>query len=229
MRCSKCGKEFGEGVNCQYCGIDRVTGLANYGGYNNPQKRSGYESSGYGGYTASKTTVCYKCGEIIPVNSEYCPYCRIKLFETCPQCGNIYSSQFPACNKCGTNRSQYYLKLNEEKRKREKIEQEQRMANEALKLKERLVNKTQIVCSIIGILALLGAVVSATIFPSHSVYTCPENASADIILDIVRGLAVGGLIGGAICEYAINWKRREQDKICQWKQEHPNDPRNKYL
>ena len=33
MRCSKCGKEFGEGVNCQCCGVDRVTGLANYSSY----------------------------------------------------------------------------------------------------------------------------------------------------------------------------------------------------
>ena len=33
MRCSKCGKEFGTGTHCQHCGVDRVTGLANYNGF----------------------------------------------------------------------------------------------------------------------------------------------------------------------------------------------------
>ena len=33
MKCAACGKEFGDGGNCQNCGVDRVTGLANYSGY----------------------------------------------------------------------------------------------------------------------------------------------------------------------------------------------------
>ena len=45
MRCANCGKEFGNNENCQYCGVDKVRGLANYNGYyengnqgaNNPQ------------------------------------------------------------------------------------------------------------------------------------------------------------------------------------------------
>lgn len=126
MKCSKCGKEFGEGVNCQYCGVDRVTGLANYSSYGT----SGYQgmnishnSSSYD--TSPNTMVCYACGEIIPSDSEYCPYCRKKQFEKCPKCGATYSSLFPACNKCGTNRSDYYLKLEAKKQKVRRQEKEE--------------------------------------------------------------------------------------------------------
>ena len=32
MKCAVCGKEFGDGTNCQNCGVDRVIGLGNYSG-----------------------------------------------------------------------------------------------------------------------------------------------------------------------------------------------------
>lgn len=48
--------------------------------------------------------ICYKCGNDIPSDSAYCPFCGIKLFVTCPKCGHVHSSQYPICNKCGTNR-----------------------------------------------------------------------------------------------------------------------------
>jgi predicted nucleic acid-binding Zn-ribbon protein len=49
---------------------------------------------------------------------------------TCPKCGHEYSSQYPACSKCGTNRQKYrdeelerirkdILKRDREKKKRE--------------------------------------------------------------------------------------------------------------
>lgn len=114
MKCTICGKEFGAGTHCQHCGVDRVTGLANYNGYNNSGDSSGHNSSNYG--ASSNTTICFACGEIIPSNSEFCPYCSKQLYETCPKCGNTYSSQFPACNKCGTNR-EYYYKQQESERK----------------------------------------------------------------------------------------------------------------
>ena len=49
---------------------------------------------------------------------------------TCPKCGHEYSSQYPACNKCGTNAQKYrdeelerirkdILKRDREKKKRE--------------------------------------------------------------------------------------------------------------
>ena len=121
MKCSKCGKEFGEGINCQYCGVDRVTGLANYGGYDGSAGRNGDDPSFNGGY-AAKTTVCYACNEIIPIGATYCPVCGKKLLVTCPKCGYEYSSQYPVCSKCGTNRNQY---LEEEKEREQKEAEEQ--------------------------------------------------------------------------------------------------------
>lgn len=113
MKCSNCGNEFGTGTHCLHCGVDRVTGLANYNGYNNSGDSSGYNSSNYGG--SPKTTVCYACSEIIPLGATYCPVCGKKLLVTCPKCGHEYSSLYPVCSKCGTNREEY----NERKRREE--------------------------------------------------------------------------------------------------------------
>ena len=125
MKCSKCGREFGEGAHCQNCGADRVTGLGNYSGYNRPS--GGYEphynSSSNGGY-ASNTTVCYACNEIIPKDSIYCPVCGRQLLVECPKCGSTYSSQYKICSKCGTNREQYYKQLEAEKQRAIREEQE---------------------------------------------------------------------------------------------------------
>lgn len=54
MKCALCGKEFGSGVNCQNCGADRVTGLANYSGYSIPTNKSVV--------THNKTIQAYKNG-----------------------------------------------------------------------------------------------------------------------------------------------------------------------
>jgi len=89
MRCSKCGKEFGEGVNCQNCGVDRVTGLANYNGYGSSNYQGANTSYYDSSYNSSpKTTVCYACSEIIPIGATYCPVCGKKLLVTCPKCGH---------------------------------------------------------------------------------------------------------------------------------------------
>ena len=96
--------------------------------------------------------ICYKCGNDIPSDSEYCPFCGIKLFVTCPKCGHTHSSQYPICNKCGTNRADYVAeqqRLKEEELRREKqrieeqriIEEEQkRIAAERL-AKERAIQE----------------------------------------------------------------------------------------
>lgn len=115
MKCSNCGKEFGAGTHCQHCGVDRVTGLANYNGYNNSGNISEYNSPNYGG--SPRTTVCYACSEIIPLGATYCPVCGKKLIVTCPNCGHEYSSQYSVCSECGTNRIEY-----EERKKKEKEE-----------------------------------------------------------------------------------------------------------
>ena len=151
MRCSKCGKEFGTGTHCQHCGVDRVTGLANYNGYNNSGNSSGYNSSNYG--ASPKTTVCYACSEIIPLNSTFCPVCGKKLLVTCPKCGHEYSSQFPVCSKCGTNREEY----NERKRKEEEEKRAWEQSPEGKaelaeqKRKEEKEEKERIITYIIGV------------------------------------------------------------------------------
>ena len=178
MKCNVCGQEFGNGAYCQHCNADRITALGNYsGGYNAPDSpkkvtsnpsagranpTSGY-GSGNGSYNSSKRSgtgnsgeqfmVCYNCANVIPVDSEYCPCCRIKLYEVCPKCGHWYSSQYKICNKCGTDREEYlaeqrileqrrqeearrkeeeHKKILEEKRRRERqrLEEERRRAEE---------------------------------------------------------------------------------------------------
>ena len=57
--------------------------------------------------TQPQMMFCYKCNNVIPNNSKFCPYCQIKLFTECPKCGTSYSSQYPACGQCGTNREEY--------------------------------------------------------------------------------------------------------------------------
>ena len=126
MICTICGKEFGSGTNCNNCGVDRVTGLGNYSGYDRPSgsHESHYSSSNNGGY-ASNTVVCYACSEIIPKNSFYCPACGRQLWVECPNCGATYSTQYKICSKCGTNRESYY-KQQEADRLRALREEEER-------------------------------------------------------------------------------------------------------
>lgn len=73
---------------------------------------------------------CYKCNNVIPNNSTYCPYCQIKLYTECPKCGIKYSSQYPACNQCGTNRQEYIALQQRERERKEAIEREKRRQQE---------------------------------------------------------------------------------------------------
>lgn len=69
---------------------------------------------------------CYKCNNVIPSNSTFCPYCQLKLFIECPKCGVKYSSQYPSCNQCGTNRNEYLQLKRQEQERAERIEREKR-------------------------------------------------------------------------------------------------------
>lgn len=73
---------------------------------------------------------CYKCNNVIPCNSNYCPYCQVKLFTECPKCGAKYSSQYPACSQCGTNREEYLREQRREQERKEAIERENRRQRE---------------------------------------------------------------------------------------------------
>ena len=37
--------------------------------------------------TQPQMMFCYKCNNVIPGDSKYCPRCQIKLYVTCPKCG----------------------------------------------------------------------------------------------------------------------------------------------
>lgn len=127
MKCAVCGKEFGTGSNCKHCGSDKFTGLGNYSGYNAPvvndNTQVSFESAERQNLNSSPqpdnpgSIICYACGEIIPSDSKFCPYCSTGLFVICPKCGHKYSSQYPACNQCGTNREKFH---EQEKRKKNK-------------------------------------------------------------------------------------------------------------
>ena len=104
----------------------------------------------YGQPIQPQMMFCYKCSQVIPANSAYCPWCQTELFITCPKCGNKYSSQYPSCNHCGVNRSQY---LEEERQKKERLqaqqkeeflkqqEEREKKRREAAVIKEREVQK----------------------------------------------------------------------------------------
>lgn len=73
---------------------------------------------------------CHKCNNVIPGNSRYCPYCQVELFTTCPKCGAKYSSQYPACSQCGTNRQEYLQAQRREQERKEAQERENRRQRE---------------------------------------------------------------------------------------------------
>ena len=73
---------------------------------------------------------CYKCNQVIPGNSTYCPYCQVKLFTECPKCGAKYSSQYPSCSQCGTNREEFLQRQREWEWKQAEIERKTRLEQE---------------------------------------------------------------------------------------------------
>ena len=79
---------------------------------------------------------CYKCNQVIPGNSTFCPYCQVKLFTECPKCGAKYSSQYPACSQCGTNREGYLRAQCQEQERKRVIEAENRRQREIAEQKK---------------------------------------------------------------------------------------------
>ena len=82
--------------------------------------------------TQPQMMLCYKCNNPIPNDSNYCPYCQVKLYTECPKCGVKYSSQYPFCNQCGTNREEYLRLQREEQERRDAIERENKRRQEIL-------------------------------------------------------------------------------------------------
>ena len=86
-------------------------------------------SASFGQPAQAQMMFCYKCNQVIPANSAFCPWCQTELFVTCPKCGNKYSSQYPACNQCGTNLKVYMIEQERLKEERKRVEEEQRRLN----------------------------------------------------------------------------------------------------
>ena len=97
--------------------------------------------SSFQSLSQSQMMFCYKCNNVIPADSKFCPYCHIELYTICPTCGVKYSSQYPGCNQCGTNRLEYIETQRREILRQEKLEQErqEQERKEALE-KERIMN-----------------------------------------------------------------------------------------
>lgn len=151
MKCNNCGKQFGDGLNCQHCGIDRVVGLGSFVGLHTKCEEdpslSGSTSSGDIPTASAGRMLCFNCGEIIPDNAEFCPCCGTTQYAVCPKCGFRYLAQYSYCPKCGTNRKNFILATEisllqnsalekEEERKRRK-EQKKREIEELRRQEEQ--------------------------------------------------------------------------------------------
>lgn len=210
MKCSVCGKEFGEGTNCQYCGVDRVTGLANFGSYGTSDYQRTNTSHNDLIYNSPKTMVCYACNEIIPSNSEYCPYCKKKLYETCPKCGATYSSRFKVCNKCGTDRREFLNRQRKEEGQIREKEKEQQYKKEAQLVKSELKPSLTIIYAPVAIIMFI--------------FFLSWNSLSNFVSFFIPVLLfIWIAVSNSVCESIHN------SKVSKWKQEHPNDPRCKYL
>ncbi len=142
MRCNHCGKDFGDGLKCQHCGIDRVEGLGSFNGFD-PDTQGGSPlspgSTTPGGISVvdPKNMLCFSCGEVIPGDAEYCPYCKVSQYVICPKCGFRYLSKYPNCYKCGTNKDDYLRQKEAEEKEREKRRREQEEARRKYEEKRR--------------------------------------------------------------------------------------------
>lgn len=93
-------------------------------------------------HSQSQKMFCYNCNNVIPADSKCCPYCQIELYVTCPKCGAKYSSQYPACNQCGTNRLEYIEMQKREKERIEARKRDERLQREKLE-REKLEKERQ--------------------------------------------------------------------------------------
>lgn len=111
-----------------------------------PSEDEKTSSASFGQSAQAQMMFCYKCNQVIPANSAFCPWCQTELFVTCPKCGNKYSSQYPACNQCGTNLKVYMLeqeRLKEERIKKQSQEEERKRNEEEQQKRLRLERARQ--------------------------------------------------------------------------------------
>lgn len=142
MKCNRCGREFGDGLRCQHCGIDRVEGIGSFSGLfpasgnATTESRSPHKSINV---AKNENKLCFHCGEVIPIDSNYCPHCGASQVVICPNCGTKYPAQYKFCNKCGVNRESFLQKKREkEKEEKQKLENQRRLDAEKKKVIKRL-------------------------------------------------------------------------------------------
>lgn len=121
--CERCGHHVSsDALFCSNCGTklprskDRVEEAALWEGVvpnsspiessvNTPQPPGVKSPDLY--FAPEREIVCYNCNSIIPGDSRFCPVCRVELFQSCPKCGNLFSTKYCNCNHCGTNIEQF--------------------------------------------------------------------------------------------------------------------------
>lgn len=249
MRCNICGKEFGNGTQCQSCGIDRVRGLASYSGFSPSASRSSdiRQRNDAGKYVSANNTqsgdafaACFACGEIIPNDSEYCPKCGKKLIEKCPNCGSICSTQYEYCNKCGTNRVEYFRaqKKREQEEKQKRAQEEQRKREEARRLELEQLRQKQLqeedskkraeALNLKGEITNQGETL-------HQIGLAVVIIIAFIIcLFVIKNIVLGVLVFWPISLIAlfkiheVFRRKREKNRLEKYKNEHSDDWRIKY-
>lgn len=86
---------------------------------------------------------CYKCNNVIPGDSKYCPCCNIELYTTCPKCGVKYSSQYSICSQCGTNRVEFLEVQRREQERVERLKRVERIRQENLERERQEVERKQ--------------------------------------------------------------------------------------
>ena len=245
MKCAVCGKEFGTGDACQHCGVDKFTGLGNYSGYEVPNGASNgnayaSQSEAYRQETYvqhSQSMICYACGEIIPGDSKFCPYCNQSLWVQCPKCGKTYSSQYPVCNACGTNRAKYHeeqeriarQKAEEEQRRKQEekraheewLKSPERQAEEAKKEAKEILKQFEIEECIYIWIFFCAIVLTVTLAIPIGHLLIHDLAGA-LLLSLL--ISFGGAFG---IIYMMN--KNKNKEIEQWKKEHPNHRAIPYL
>lgn len=80
--------------------------------------------------TQPQMMFCYKCNNVIPADSKFCPCCNVELYTTCPKCGVKYSSKYSICSQCGTNREEYLRAQRREQERKAALERENRRRQE---------------------------------------------------------------------------------------------------
>lgn len=87
--------------------------------------------------TQPQMIFCYKCNNVIPANSKFCPCCKTELYTVCPKCGVKYSTQYQICNQCGTDRQEYLQLQRKEQERVERLKREERIRQEKLERKRQ--------------------------------------------------------------------------------------------